>query len=165
MTTALITTNPIAIVAIYGDNPPRIDPTPTNQVFNPGVPWTSADGRYRLVQVTAFVPPAGQVITGSPSYAVDQNGNVTETYATVAAPAPTVSSLAFMELFTPAESLAIETAAETDPQTALFMHEMAAARSIDLGAAAVTQGLAYLVGKSLITQARATAIAAGQAPS
>lgn len=164
MTTALISTNPVAVLANYPDNPQRIDLPGPVQVFCPAVPWTSPDGGYRLVQVAPFVVPSGQVTTGAPSYSVDASGNVTETYATVAAPPPTVTSLQFMQLFTTAEALAIETAAETDPQTALFMHEMAAAGDIPLGSASVAAGLAYLVGKSLITSARSAQISAGTAP-
>lgn len=89
MSTALISTDPFAIVTIYPDAPSRIDLPGDMQVYAPSVPWQSADGAYRLVQVVAFVAPAGQHAVGDPAYAIDSSGNVTQTYAT--APIPPTS--------------------------------------------------------------------------
>lgn len=85
MTVALITTSPFAIVSIFGGVPNPVQLPNGNRVYGAAVGWT--DNGYSLISVPAFVPPGGQVITGSPSYQIDGSGNVTETYSTAAAPA------------------------------------------------------------------------------
>ncbi len=60
---------------------------PTGSVVEgiPAVPWTSQDGAYSLVNVTPFVPPGGQIATGAPSYAIDGQGRVSQSFATTSA--------------------------------------------------------------------------------
>ena len=90
------------------------------------------------------------------------------TVQTVADPPPppitAVSSLQFRQLFTAAEAQAITQAAETNVQIRMFMDDESAAGVVDLVSAEVKNGIATLVTAGLLTQARATAILAGQPP-
>jgi hypothetical protein len=164
MTVALITASPKTIIQIFLTTPNPLELPNGDQVNGAFVGWTSQDNAYSIVAVTPFATPSGQVNSGAPSYSFDANGNVVEIYATQVAPAPIVSSLQFFGLFTQAEQIAIATEAETDPNTALFMSESAAAGSINLGSPQVAQALAYLVSKNLITSARSAQIISGVAP-
>lgn len=163
---ALIQSVPPAIVEIHGDCPCNVNVPGKWQVNGVGLGWQSPDGAYALVTVTPFQIPAGQQTVGAPSYAFDGQGNVVQSYATQAAPAavPQVTSLAFYNLFTTNEQVAIAALAQTDPQVQLFMTRAAAAGLINLSDPQVMQGLSYLVAKNVLTQARATAIEAGTAP-
>ena len=137
-----------------------------NGIQKDSTQWRSDS--YALTRFDSFKPPTGKVITGSPTYAVEADGSVTETYDVIDAPAPrppVVTSLQFRHLFTQAETVAITTAGQTDIQVRIFTDEAAAAGTVDLGAAAVIQGVAYLVAKNIITQDRADQILKGVSPS
>lgn len=165
MTVALIATNPFAIVATYGAIPNPLRPPNGDPVSGAQVGW-SGQG-YALVSVAPFVPPTGQQITGAPSYAIDGGGNVTQSYATVPIPPPTisVSSFAFRQLFTTAEALAITTAAQSSALIRAWLDDIGASGQVNLGSQLITTGLTRLVTAGLLTQARALAIAAGTPPS
>lgn len=79
-------------------------------------------------------------------------------------PPVVVSSLAFRQLFTAAERLAITTAGETTPQIRVFMDDESSAGSVSMADPEVTTGIAALVTAGLLTQARADAILVGTAP-
>jgi hypothetical protein len=162
MTVALIQTNPPTIIAVYDAVPNPLRPPGADPVSGAQVGWSKQG--FALVAVAPFVPPNGQVITGNPSYSIDANGNVTQTYATIPTPAPVVSSLAFRQLFTPGEEIAITTAAFGNAQLRVFLDDASAAGSVDLGSAEVTQGIAMLVSAGLLTQARANLVLAGTPP-
>jgi hypothetical protein len=81
--------------------------------------------------------------------------------AVVAGP---VSSLAFRQLFTAAERLAITTAGETVPQIREFMDDESSTPSVSLSDPEVIAGIAALVTAGLLTQDRATAILTGSQP-
>lgn len=75
-----------------------------------------------------------------------------------------VSPLAFRQLFTAAERLAITTAGETAPQIREFMDDESAAGSVTLSDPEVTTGVAALVSGGLLTQDRANQVLAGTSP-
>ena len=92
MTVALISTSPRKILQTYPGSTANVNVAGLWQVQGVAAGWTSPDGAYQLVQVADFVPPAGQQITGAPSYEIDGSGNVIETYATQSIPpAPIVA--------------------------------------------------------------------------
>lgn len=97
MTVALVSSS--AIEAIYSDAPSSIKLSSGDVVAGAGVGWSNKD--YRLVEVKSFVVPDGQRVTGTPSYALDKEGYVVETYDTEdipAAPPPSLSALALAAL-------------------------------------------------------------------
>lgn len=75
-----------------------------------------------------------------------------------------IQALAFRQLFTMAERLAITTAGETTPQIREFMDDEAATPTVNLSDPEVTIGIAALVSAGLLTQDRANAVLAGTAP-
>jgi len=122
---------------------------------------------------TGWMPPPGvQSI-------IDTNGNVSPgwTYANgqfVAPPQPpppppqpvtSVTALAFRQLFTPAERVAVTKAGFTDANVRVFIDDAAAAGTVDLTATETQQGMMYLQKLGLITGPRAAAILAAQPPS
>ena len=90
MTVALITTNPYAVIATFPGVPNPLPLPDGRRVSGADIGFTS--GVYSLVSVTPFVPSAGQMSTGSPSYSIDGSGNVTETYSTIPIPGPEVAA-------------------------------------------------------------------------
>jgi hypothetical protein len=161
MTVALVATNPQAIVATFPSPPSSLNLPNGEQVSGAGIGWASQDGAYALVAVVAFTAPAGQVATGSPSYAFN-GASVVETYAATAAP---LSFLQFMALFTTAEQIAI--VSSVDPQVRLFAMEAEGAGSILLADAKVVGGINYLTTTTppILTAAEAARILAGMVPS
>ena len=171
MTLALVQRDTNSIIKVYPDGVlVNINISGLYQSYGVGAGWTSPDNNYALVQVQAFVVPNGQVTSSGPSYAIDGNGNVIETYKTVAAPAPSpapavaVDPLAFIGLLTSAEALAIVTAGQTDPQILLFMTMMSAAALIHMDDPRTLGGFQYLKAKGLLTDARIAQIIAGTPP-
>lgn len=75
-----------------------------------------------------------------------------------------VSALAFRQLFTAAERLAITTAGMQDAQIREFMDDESAAGMVSLSDPEVTAGVAALVAAGLLTQDRANQVIAGAAP-
>ncbi len=170
MTIALIKVSPPTILKVVQDGSMNVNVPGLWQSDGAMIGWASPDGAYTIVAITPFQVPQGQSATGSPRYTIDAQGNVSEVYDTVklppSAPAPiNATSLGFYNLFTLSEQVAITTLAETDPQTALFVDKSNAAGTINLTDPLVTQGLAYLVAKGVLTQARANTIATGVPPS
>lgn len=98
-------------------------------------------------------------------------GNTPAAYVAPPAPAPTLSFLQFMALFTAAEQAAIVNS--TDTQTRLFMLMATGAGTLQLNDSEVIAGVTYLAsgpsatppGPALITSVRAAAILAGTPPS
>ena len=89
MTIALITTTePQAIISVYGILPNPLVLPNGEQVAGVSVGWTSQDGIFALAPVVSFTTPVGLINVGSPTYAFDGSGNVIETYATSAPPVP-----------------------------------------------------------------------------
>lgn len=88
MPVAFITTNPVAVIAQYSSPPASLSVPGLGDVHGADVGWTSPDGVYMLADLILFAPPAGQMVSGSPSYTLAGH-TVTETYATVPLP-PTV---------------------------------------------------------------------------
>ena len=80
MTVALVSTSPRAIVATYPDVPNPLPLPSGDEVAGAQIGWTGEG--FALVAVAAFAPPAGQVITGAPSYALDDAGTVIVSYPT-----------------------------------------------------------------------------------
>lgn len=75
------------------------------------------------------------------------------------APGPiTVTSLAFRQLFTSAERLAITTAGENAAQLREFMDDESAAGEVNLSDPEVAAGIASLVTAGLLTQERANQV-------
>jgi hypothetical protein len=93
MTVALITTSPsFTIVATYPQIPNPVALPNGAKVFGAGL-GTVATG-YKLVAVTPFIVPGGDIAIGSPTYSIDGSGNVTENYETeTTPPALTAASL------------------------------------------------------------------------
>ena len=77
---------------------------------------------------------------------------------------PPLTPLEFFRLFTMAEDGAIRTAAKTDVMVEAFLDRARVATAIELAHPDVAEGVAYLVAQSIITQARADAILAGNPP-
>ncbi|KPH79308.1 hypothetical protein [Bosea vaviloviae] len=84
--------------------------------------------------------------------------------ATPATPAPRLSFLEFMDLFTEAEQLAIAGAAMTNVATKLWYDRAVGAQFIDLADARLTDGLQAMVAAGLLTSARRTRVLKGLAP-
>lgn len=78
--------SPLKVIEVYGKVPNAIHVNGLGEVMAADVGWKSPDQNYRLVSVVAFVPAGGRTITGNPSYSVDTNGVVTETFATIPTP-------------------------------------------------------------------------------
>jgi hypothetical protein len=162
MTIALITDSRESIVSTYDDGTTSFTLPGGDVIEGATVGW-SGEG-YSLVSVVPFAAPAGRQIVGAPSYSFDGEGNVIETYATQAAPAPSISALAFRQLFTSAERLAITTAAQSSAPLREFMDDESAAGEVSLSDPEVSAGIAALVAAGVLTQDRATAILAGSPP-
>ena len=160
MIALVTTTDPKTIVQIFSGVPSSIHLPSGDTVEGVSEGWTGEG--LSIVAVTSFVVPGGQQISGSPTYALDGNGNVVETYPTVAIPpVTTIPSLAFRQLFTSAEKLAITTAAETNASLREFLDDEASTETVDLTNPEVTGGIASLVGAGLLTQDRGNQILAG----
>lgn len=84
-------------------------------------------------------------------------GNTAEP-APVISPPTTISAAAFLARFLPAEEVAIQTAAATNPQIALGLTMGIAKGQIDLVSPTVTTWMNALVTANCITSARMTAI-------
>jgi hypothetical protein len=93
-------------------------------------------------------------------------GNAWVTQSTVPAqiPAGSITFLQFQELFTPAENVAIITAAGGNPQIMLWLLEAASSPLIILSDPRVIGGVDGLVAAGLLTSDRAAAILANQQP-
>ena len=90
MPVAFIAVSPLTILGNYS-SPPAMLPVPgLGDVHGADVGWTSPDGAYMLADLIPFVPPVGQMNTGSPSYILN-GSTVTETYATVPLPPATLA--------------------------------------------------------------------------
>jgi hypothetical protein len=87
-TIALIQVSPPAILWT-GIGPANVNVPGKFQVSGVDAGWVSPDGAYKLVAVPAFLPAAGQQISGPATYAIDAIGNVTQTYSTSPIPPPT----------------------------------------------------------------------------
>lgn len=84
---------------------------------------------------------------------------VTKAYdIAVSAPSRPLTRLEFMRLFTLAERGAIRAAGETDAVIADFLGLLDMAQEVVLSDSLITDGLAYLVQQSLVSQARADEI-------
>ncbi len=113
-----------------------------------------------------------------PIVGVDSNGNIAFALGATAAqqsaaqaivtswvdppPVVTYTFLQFMALFTPAEQTAFMNSA--DPQVKLFCMMAAGSGGLQMSNAEVVAGINYAVTVGILTQARATAVLAGQAP-
>jgi len=75
-----------------------------------------------------------------------------------------VDALAFRDLFTDDEQLAVAAAGQTDPLIRRFEMNAAAAQRVPLDSPRVLQGIHYLQSLGLLTQNRANQILSGQAP-
>jgi hypothetical protein len=110
--------------------------------------------------------PAGWLETAAPADITAAGIVVTTVPDPVITPGPIViSSLAFRQLFTAAERLAITNAGETSAAIREFMDDESAAGSVTLSDPEVTAGIAALVSATLLTQDRASAVLAGTATS
>lgn len=110
--------------------------------------------------------PAGWLASAAPSDLAAAGITVTAVADPVLPPQPIViSSLAFRELFTPAEKVAITTAGFQSAAIRVFMDDESAAGTVSLSDPEVTGGVAALVTAGLLTQDRANQILAGSAPS
>lgn len=158
---ALIAKGNSSIVEIFDAVPSLLRLPNGDQVAGAAADWSN--DTYRLVPVVRFVPPAGQVATGSPSYSFDGT-NVIETYATIAAPLPLLTYTQFRALFTAAEIAAIMTAATQSGAVLDWLTQADGAGPIDMGNPQVRAGLDALVAAGLLTADREKAILAGQAP-
>ncbi len=163
MPIALISTNPLAILETWPDGLVNVNVPGNIQAYGVDAGWTSPDGAYKLVPVAEFSPPTGDVISGAPTFSFDANGNVIVTYQVQPAPAPTVTALAFRQLFTSAERLAITTAGESNAAIREFMDDESASGEVTLTDPEVTTGVAALVTAGLLTQTRADQVMAGTA--
>lgn len=90
-------------------------------------------------------------------------GNTATPYVPPATPAPHLTFLQFMALFTPAEQASIVNS--TDTQVKLWLIMATGSGTIGLTDPDVVQGLAYAVSINLITAPRQTQILAGTPPS
>ena len=94
MTVAFIKISPLTVLDKYSSPPAMLSVPGLGDVHGAGVGWTSPDGAYMLADLIPFVPPAGQMITGNPSYVL--NGTtVTETYATVSLPSTALAQMTY----------------------------------------------------------------------
>lgn len=84
-------------------------------------------------------------------------------HAVPAAPAPRVSPVEFMLLFTPAERVAMKADRPGDPVLDDFFDiiEDPRLQVVDLGLQSVRDGVQYLAGKGLVAEARVPEILAG----
>jgi hypothetical protein len=89
-------------------------------------------------------------------------GNTPTPAAATVTPAPTLTFLQFMALFTAAEQAAI--VGSSDTQVKLFVVMAAGAGGLQLDNAEVVAGVTYLQSIALLTAPRAAAVLAGDAP-
>ena len=172
MKLALVQLDTKSILYFYPDGQMLVDLNISGryQAYSVGAGWVSDDRNYTLVQVTPFVVPDGKVTSSAPTYSLDANNNVIESYDVVDAPPPpappsiAVSPLDFIGLLTQAEALAITTAGQTDAQVSLFITMASAADLIHMNDPRTIGGLQYLESKGLLTADRVTKILAGTPP-
>lgn len=166
MSVALISTIPLAVIQAYQADVVSVNIPGLWVASNVTAGWQSDDGVYRLVAYTNFVPPVGKITIGSPSYSVDVNFVVTETYNVTDEPPPSsiISNLVFRSLFTVDELLAIATAALTDGQLRLSVDNFIVNPNVDLAAADTITACNYLVTKGVLTQQRVDEILAFRNP-
>jgi hypothetical protein len=108
--------------------------------------------------------PAGWLAT-APDSAIAAAGIAVKTVADPVPPPPTViSSLAFRQLFTEAERLAITTAGFTNATIRVFMDDENSAGAVTLSDPEVTTGVATLVTEGLLSKERADQVLAGTSP-
>ena len=109
--------------------------------------------------------PPGWLATAQDADLAAAGITVTTVADLVLPPQPVViSSLAFRELFTSNEKVAITTAGFSNAAIRVFMDDESAAGSVNLSDPEVTGGIAALVTAGLLTQDRANQILAGTAP-
>lgn len=163
MPLALVDVNALLVMRTTDDVSMNINIPGLWQVQGVTAGYFTPDNLFAVVSFTHFVPPAGKIITGSPSYDVSVELLVTETYSVVDTP-PFITNLVFRGLFTPAERLAIATASLSDGQLRLFIDDYLVNPIVDLTAEPVTTGCAYLVSLNLMTQERVDEILAYRNP-
>lgn len=105
-------------------------------------------------------PPTGQVLESFTVQRIDGVVQIVPAYT--AAPAPQLSFLDFMGLFTATEAAAI--AGSNDAQVRLFLAQATGAQYIDLGDARLAGGLDYLTALGILTSGRKGEILINQAP-
>lgn len=159
---ALITAT--AVLQTFSSLPNTITLPGGTMVYGALPGWTN--GEYFLVSVTPFIAPSGQQITGEPSYSLN-NGVVTQTYATQAAPAPTayVSTTTLLSLLTLTEYKGIMQFAAADVasvvgtgQLEMWLDIARLNGRVNLDDP-VTQSVAqYLITNNLLTSARAAVV-------
>jgi hypothetical protein len=162
MALALITTLPLAVVQTYPGTFANINIPGLWQASGATAGWESPDGAYMLVSYELFVPPPGKMAVGSPSYTVDENFVVTETYAVedLPPPSPIVATLAIRQQLTPEEIVALTLNALTDVATRLMIDNSLAIGYVDLSSEEAAQNFAHLVAVGVLTQERADALLA-----
>ena len=127
---AIISDNKVVNIAI-ADEPQTefwIDLTGMNP--EPGFTWTYVDGVFTAPPAPSPTPPPPNIIT----------------------------KIAMITRFTDSEFVGILTAAKTDPEVEGWYARFSAANTINLDDARTVSGVNMLVNKTLLTQARATAI-------
>lgn len=86
---ALISTNPPAIIKTFGADVASINIPGLWSVQNALDGYTTPDGLYKLTKVVKFVVPEGQQTVGAPTYSVNAQGVVSQSYTTEAIPPAT----------------------------------------------------------------------------
>ena len=109
-----------------------------------------------VVDVTSTSP--------QPSKGWTYTGAVFVAPAPVVPPAPTLTPLQFMALFTSAEETAIATAAQQSAAVLLWLVKTSGADYVSLGDANTIGGVNAIVAAGLLTAARAAQVLAGQSP-
>lgn len=127
--------------------------TKDGTVLNPGQPFALGGTKF-----------PGNWLDNATQSDLDACGIAVAVVADPPAPLPpplTVTTAAFRLLFTPDEKQAITVAGETDATVRGFIDDAIANPTITLSLPQVQKGLAYLVGKGLLTQDRADQITTG----
>jgi hypothetical protein len=111
---ALISTDPPAIIKIFSADIASVNIPGLWSVQNALDGYTTPDGAYKLTKVVKFVVPAGQRIVGGPTYSVDAQGVVSQSFTTEAVPPGTfIPYPIFLARLTDAEYIAIKRAIAT----------------------------------------------------
>ncbi len=163
---ALIQVNPPVVLDVFPGNLANVNVPDKWQAYQVPEGYQTPDGKYKVVAVTPFVPPIGQRITGSPTYATD-GSTVTQTYSTEAIPVPppitTIPFKTVLSRFTGSEYVSIKKAIATqvsanNPQFSLWWESIQAAQSVNTADSANIAIVTAAVSAGILTAPRATLI-------
>jgi hypothetical protein len=160
MALALITTSPLSIVRVFTADVVNVNIPGLWSVQNVLDGYITPDGAYKLTKVVKFIVPEGQQTVGLPTYSIDAQGVVTQSFTTQPIPPATfIPYQTFLARLTDAEYIAIKRAIATQitsgNATVARWYDKVSNSGVHLLDASTATVKTMAVSAGLLTQARA----------